>query len=433
MTASNVEAATNTNWKGYACIIGGALVHLTFGTMYCWGNFLSYAPDSLRFFDGKLHTGTPPDALYVLPFALVAQAIAMPFGPSLTKTLGASRTLLLGSLITALGTYLASFQKRLFPFVLAYSLLFGAGVGLGYTSPMAAGWKWLPDSKGLVSGGILAGFGAGGFFFSLIGSKLANPNGLNPVNGRFADSVYAGFPNMLRKLAILYAITALVGSLFVSEPEATTADSSSSSTQTAQGLSVSEALKTAQFWLMWLMVISSATTGLNTASIYKQFAATAPALVGDEYQTLVGGMGALFNGGGRLFWGVISDKIGFKNSFTILTLLQMTLMLTYEHSVHSKLLFAINTCLIYFCLAGNLALMPPATQRMFGPKAGTVVYGILFSAFAIASVLGGYMTKALVKSFGYGTVFKIMAAMSVLATLLVSKIKPISSFSASTV
>lgn len=332
-------SANNNNFiRGLGCIIGGALAHLTLGTMYCWGNFLSYAPDYLRFFDGKQHPGTPPDALYVLPFTLVAQAIAMPFGPSLTKAVGASRALLIGSLITAAGTYLASYQKALLPFVLAYSVLFGAGVGLGYTAPMAAGWKWLPESKGLVSGGILAGFGAGGFIFSLIGSKLANPKGLNPINGKFDESVYAAFPDMLRKLAIMYAITAFVGHLFVSEPKETaTADNKpAATTTTSSGLTVGEALKTSQFWLIWAMVTASATTGLNTASIYKQFANTSPALAGDEYQALVGGIGALFNGGGRLFWGIISDKIGFKSSFTILTLLQMTLMLTYEHSVNSK-------------------------------------------------------------------------------------------------
>lgn len=363
------ESNANNFWRGVACIIGGALAHLTFGTMYCWGNFLSYAPDSLRFFDGKLHPGTPPDALYVLPFTLVAQALSMPFGPSLTKAVGASRTMLIGSLITALATYLASKQTTLQTFVLAYSLLFGVGAGLGYTSPMAAGWKWLPESKGLVSGGILAGFGAGGFVFSLIGSKLVNPDKLNPVNGRFAESVYAAFPSMLQKLAVMYAVTALVGSFLVSEPaepaaatpapvvapanskagapKAPKAPATAPSTTVASlGLSVSEALKTSQFWLMWAMVISSATTGLNTASIYKQFAATAPTLTGDEYQTLVGGIGALFNGGGRLFWGIISDKIGFKNSFSILTLLQMGLMLTYEHSVHSKVRLKRSLCLL---------------------------------------------------------------------------------------
>ena len=60
-------------------------------------------------------------------------------------------------------------------------------VGLGYTSPMIAGWKWLPNQKGLVSGVILTGFGAGGFFFNLIGTKFVNPNGLDVVAGKFPE------------------------------------------------------------------------------------------------------------------------------------------------------------------------------------------------------------------------------------------------------
>lgn len=75
--------------------------------------------------------------------------------------------------------------------------------------------------------------------------------------------------------------------------------------------------------------------------------------------------------------------------------------------------------------------MPPATVRLYGTKAGTVIYGVLYSAFAIASVVGGMLTKSLVKSFGYETVFKVMAAMTVVATALVSQIKPVGSFNGS--
>lgn len=335
--------------KGISCILGGAMAHLTLGTLYCWGNFMSYAPESLRFLDGKAHAG-PPDALYVMPLTLVAQAIAMPFGPAIAKHLGNAGTLLLGSWITALAVFLASYQTRLLPFIGLYSLMFGTGVGLAYTAPMAAGWKWIPQAKGLVSGGILAGFGAGGFIFSLIGSRLVNPNGANPINGKFPPSVYAAFPKMLRVLAALYAMFSLVGALLVTDKRDVVATSpakpnasnnklttsSSSTPAAAWGLTVGESLQTYQFWLMWIMIISSATAGLNTASIYKQFAATSNALVGDEYQALVGGVGALFNGVGRLFWGSISDVIGFKNSFTLLTLLQMTLMLTYKYSSATK-------------------------------------------------------------------------------------------------
>ncbi len=33
---------------GAMAVLGGVLVHLTLGTMYCWGNFAPYAPPKLR-------------------------------------------------------------------------------------------------------------------------------------------------------------------------------------------------------------------------------------------------------------------------------------------------------------------------------------------------------------------------------------------------
>lgn len=106
----------------------------------------------------------------------------------------------------------------------------------------------------------------------------------------------------------------------------------------SRGLSVPQALGTSQYWLLWSMIITCATAGLNTATVYKQFAATSSSLTGDQFQTLVGGVGALFNGLGRLFWGSVLDKIGFRNTFTVLSVLQAASMLTYFHSTDSKVI-----------------------------------------------------------------------------------------------
>ena len=322
---------------------------------------MSYSPPNLKFMDGLPHPGSQPDSLYVIPLAIVFQAAAMPFGPSLVKKIGSRNTLLLGSWIVALSVYLASFQKSLSTFMLFYSAMFGTGCGLAYVAPMIAGWSYLPQSKGLVSGGILAGFGAGGFFFSLIGSKLVNPALHNAVNGVFPSEVYDNFPHMLRTLSFLYAIVALIGSLLVFEPKVaptaipTTVTTSNIKQTThsipqkvviSDGLTVNEALKSSHFWLMWAMAVSSGTAGLNTASIYKQFASTSATLTGDSYQALVGGLGAICNGSGRLFWGLLSDKIGFKKSFTLLTLLQMVSMLTYIKSTNTKVIHSLLFLLI---------------------------------------------------------------------------------------
>ena len=420
--------------EGIKCIIGGAMAHLVLGTLYAWGSWISYAPPSLRFFDGINRKNAQADALYVIPLTLVAQAAAMPFGPGLVARLGPQKTLLFGTLLTSLSVYLASMQTRLGLFMLFYSVLFGTGVGLAYTSPMIAGWKWMPQSKGLVSGGILTGFGAGGFIFNLIGTKLVNPKGLNPVNGAFPQEVYDNFPKMLRTLSLLYALTATIGSSMISEPpvKVTTA-STKTVASVLPGVGVSEALNTPQFWLMWAMIIASASASLNVAASYKMYAMSSETLSGDSFQAAIGGFGALFNGGGRLIWGLIADKIGFKSSFTILTILQASLMLSYSFATGSRLAFAANTCMLFFCLAGNLALMPSAAQKMFGPKAGATIYGIMFSAFGIASVFGSMLTKALAASYGWPGTFNTLAGLSLVATAIVTFLTPIQSMPSSSV
>lgn len=435
--------------NGPLCMIGGTFLHMVLGTMYCWANFLSYVPPNLQFFDGVQKVGKQPDALYVLPMIIVAQCLAMPFGPILVKQMGASFAVLLGGLLVATGVFLSSFAKSLPLFMIAYSLLFGTGAGLGYTAPMIAGWKWLPNSKGLVSGVVLMGYGLGGFVFNLIGTNLANPAMVNPINGRFPDEVYKNFPVMLRKLSLMYAALVLLASSLISEPKPVPAPlpqqttvisgkqqkaiAAPNPTPVSADLTVAQAIRTPQFWLLWSTIVCSASASLVVASVYKRFATSASALQGDAFQATVGGLGAVFNGGGRLLWGLLSDKIGFKKSFLLLTVLQATLHLLYPYSSSSKPLFLVMTCMCFLALAGNFALVPPGIQRMYGATNGARIYGILFSAFGVASVGGLFLTKILLAKFDFETVFRVLSGASFLAAIIISTLTPVKSFAASTV
>jgi MFS transporter, OFA family, oxalate/formate antiporter len=298
------------------------------------------------------------------------------------------------------------------------------------------------DAKGLVSGLILTGFGAGGFIFNLFGTYLANPNGANQINGKFPPEVYANFPKMLRTLSSVYFCMALVGSIFITDPSTVgsggsgsvppSPDLENSKKQTDKkevvspdGLALDEALRTPQFYLMWCMIVMSASAGLNVASVYKQFASVSPALAGDSFQSLVGGLGALSNGGGRIFWGMLSDKIGFKQSFAILTLAQSLVHAYYPSTSQSKIAFTFFTCLCYFLLAGNFALMPPSIQRIYGPKNGALIYGIIYSAFGTASIGSLFMNKHLSVSLGLDGVFRVLSVFSIIAAVLTSQLVPV--------
>ena len=148
-------------------------------------------------------------------------------------------------------------MKTLSSFLMFYAVLFGLGIGVSYTSPMMAGWKWLPNKKGLVSGAILMGFGAGGSFQHNC-TNLVNPRKHNPVEGVFPREVYNNFPRMLRTLATLYLVGGLAGSMLVTEPKK---DAKSTKVPPPPGVSVEEALQSPQFWLMWSMIVSSASAG----------------------------------------------------------------------------------------------------------------------------------------------------------------------------
>ena len=141
----------SNEFKGIMCVLGGALMHITLGSLYCWGNFLSYAPSKLRFFDGVDRPGIP-DASLIIPATLVAQCFSMPFGPILVNKMGSKIAMIIGALVVGSGIFLSSYATSLASFMSLYAVVFGIGIGLAYTAPMTAGWKWLPTKKGLVSG-----------------------------------------------------------------------------------------------------------------------------------------------------------------------------------------------------------------------------------------------------------------------------------------
>ncbi|CAN0178597.1 unnamed protein product, partial [Scytosiphon promiscuus] len=393
---------------GVLGVLGGALCHLVLGTTYCWGNFVPYVPGKLKCF------GSAPGcshASYILPATFVSQTLSMPLSPYLQEKLGCQATTALGCGIMALGVFLASFAPNLATFMFCYSFLFGSGIGIAYTAPMVNGWRWFPDRKGMVSGAIVAGFGAGGFVFNQVGTSIINPKGLDAISGIYPDEVYANFPAMLRKLALIYVLVAGVGALFIKPLPPTIAAAKNAKTeakaQTPLAFSLGQTLKDRRFWLMWFMALMIGTSGINVANCYKQYGGSVAILQSDQFQSLVGSVAALCNAGGRLFWGNLLDTVGFKPLFAALAVLQGTATAFYTMLSQSKAGYLVGTGVLLFCLGGNFAMFPALCSKascesrpmaamfdVFGGQNGAKVYGVLFTAFAAASISGTFLTKA---------------------------------------
>jgi hypothetical protein len=55
-----------TTIRGVLCVLGGALFNVQMGILYCWGNFITYSPPAMRFYDGVYRHKVPPDSLLVI-------------------------------------------------------------------------------------------------------------------------------------------------------------------------------------------------------------------------------------------------------------------------------------------------------------------------------------------------------------------------------
>jgi len=429
------EVVAESPVKGYGAVLGGVMLHLACGSMYCWGNLVSYLPAHLKYWSPAGGSG-PPDASLVLAFIIVSQMMGMPLGPILEGFLGPRLTALLGGAMMGAGVLLASSATTLLQFVMSYSLLFGLGVGIAYQMPFITGGRWFPTKKGTVQGAIVTGMGASAFLFNMLATRIVNPEGIDAVGGAFPAEITSRWPGLLRTLGLCYTVLAVSGALLQTNPASAAKKypvfelfSRQPKTMKKQQVVAAPAAPAAsrsamadvcssKFLVLWLMIVNSAVSGLNIASSYKTYGTKQPALNSDAFLSLVGSLSSIGgNAAGRFFWGSLSDKLGFKKLFTALTALQLITMLSYRYLAASRPTFALATVLMLFCMGGNFAMFPAQTFRIFGAN-GPKVYSFLFTGFGTAALLGPVISSRLLSKGGYPLVFNTLGLLSLISMAL---------------
>jgi len=307
-----------------------------------------------------------------------------------------------------------------------------------------SGGRWFPDKKGTIQGAIISGMGASAFIFNMLDTKYINPTGLNAEGGVFPAAVLDRFPALLRSLGVTFALLSFAGAMLQTNPpsfkqpypllesierrlglRASPASAAPEKQRPTAKLaatppseSVLSLVFSRKFLVLWLMILNSAVAGLNIASSYKTFGTKQPHLNSDAFLTMVGALSAIGgNAAGRLFWGTLSDKLGFKRCFTALTLVQGLTMYNYGRLAAYRPTFLIATIAMLFCMGGNFAMFPAQTFRMFGAN-GASVYSFLFTGFGFAALLGPVLSNKLLLKGGYSLVYTVLTLMSMLSLTL---------------
>ncbi len=187
---------------------------------------------------------------------------------------------------------------------LGFGVICGLGSGFAYNAIMSTMSQWFPDKQGLISGIMLMGFGLSAF---IVGKLYAF---VTPTDGT------DGWKMTFRLMGVIVCVIMIVCGFIFSKPKAGFVPPAASSKKVvrepASDIPSGQMVRKASFWLyyIWAIVVSAA--GLVLVSQASGIATQVGPNVSDGNIATVVGLISICNGIGRVIFGGLFDKKGYK-------------------------------------------------------------------------------------------------------------------------
>ena len=200
---------------------------------------------------------------------------------------------------------------------LGFGLLAGLGAGLAYNAVLSAVSGWFPDKQGLISGILLMGFGISAFLMGLLYASM-----VDQMDGK------GGIPWYICFLAfgIGCFLFLLLGGLILKKPgldfvapASKNGKKRNAASSAYEELPPSQRVKRVSFWLMFAWAVLTSIAGLGIVFLGTPIATAAVPTLNDSASLLaiIVGLISIFNGIGRIIFGGLFDKIGYKATLVI--------------------------------------------------------------------------------------------------------------------
>src|ERR1700692_4275966 len=335
---------TNNRW---VIAIAGVFLQIALGAGDAWSVFRVPLAKQFGWSISEV-TLTFTISIFVLGFAAF-------FGGLWLNRKGPRIVALTGGALYGLGVFLASFSHSLSWLYLSYGVIGGVGLGLGYIVPVAVLVKWFPDRRGLITGIAVGGFGAGALITA-------------PVATRLIQSV--GVLSTFAYLGVAYLIVTIISGSFMQnppdgwKPEGWSPTASETSQRAGHDFILSEALKTWQWWALWLLLFLNTCAGISVISqeapIFQELTRVTAVVAGGMV-----GVASLGNAVGRVFWAWVSDLITRRATFAFMFILQV-LLFWFFPNVASASLMTIVTFVVLMCYGGGVRMDAVFDACFFG-------------------------------------------------------------------
>ncbi|SFA58274.1 Nitrate/nitrite transporter NarK [Rhodococcoides kroppenstedtii] len=404
-------------WSRWLVPPAALAIHLAIGQAYAWSVFKAAISSDTAL--GLSGTAT------ALPFQLAIVMLGLSAAVLGTKVevhgprWAMSMSLLFfcsGLLVSALGMSIGQFWLV----VLGYGVIGGIGLGIGYISPVSTLIKWFPDRPGMATGIAIMGFGGGALVASPLTTKL-----LSAYGGNTTSSIATTFLT----LGVGYAIFMALGVVLIRVPADDWRPAGWTPPEPKEGehnqrVSAANAVKTPQFWLLWIVLCFNVTAGIGilerAAGIYTDFFPdpAAPESVAAAAAGFVAFL-SLTNMLGRFVWSSVSDLVGRKNIYRMYLGVGALLYLYISLFTNSnKVLFLVSAMVILSFYGAGFATVPAYLRDLFGTYQVGAIHGRLLTAWSVAGVLGPLIVNAIADLGEAGTTGRYVPAFVTMIVLL---------------
>ena len=408
-------------------MLGAILIQLALGNLYAWSVFTSELVES---------GWTKAQTQIVFAIGVAVFAIVMVISGRVLPKYGPKKLTIASGIFLGLGYIISGFigAENYLTTLIFVGIVGGAGIGMGYVVPIAVGMRWFPDKKGMITGLAVAGFGFGATLWMALAGKIGQFGGGELIK-------HIGMSNTFIVLGIIFTIIILIGSIWMNFPEAGWKPEGWDPPQGTNAkpagtidFTSAQMLKTTQFYLIVLTYAFGAGAGLMSIGLMKLWPMEAMQANGitAEVAAAAATMAmavffALFNGLGRILWGMISDKAGRKTSIAIMMLTQGIFVILFQWMAGNQLTLYLFAVLIGFNYGGLFSLFPTITADIFGNRNFGQNYGWVFLAYAIGGLTFPILGGMLGDMGNFPLAFTICGVLCFVAVASILMVKPIKS------
>jgi len=330
---------------------------------------------------------------------------AMPLSGILIDRIGPRVFIALSGVLCGVGWGLMGYASNLTEFYVLYSIA-GFGVAFVYCGAVSIALKWFPDKRGLAAGLITAGYGSGAALF-------------NPLFAYLIAEV--GYKATFLQTGIAQGVLIAIGGLLLQNPPKGAVPAAAPAKPKVrrhnEEFTSVEMLKSPQFYVLYIMMLMIGIGGLmataQVAPVASNFGVGATAL------TIALSLNPLANGGGRIFWGWVSDHMGREKTMFVAFSLQAAFLVSVATLGRlSQVWFVASMALVFFTWGELYVLFPAVLADMFGARHSATNYSILYSTKGVASIIAGGLAAQLFEKTGtWNVAFYGSAALALCAAL----------------